>query len=53
MNTLFRGSSLVTACIEEVMKLVGVDYIHSTLKACIDQVTNKLPFGITALQPIH
>lgn len=38
LNTLFRGSSLVTACIEEIMKLVGVDYIHSTLKMCIDQV---------------
>eukprot|EP00058_Branchiostoma_floridae_P007819 XP_002593307.1 hypothetical protein BRAFLDRAFT_83855 [Branchiostoma floridae] len=35
-NTLFRGNSLLTKCVDEVMKLTGMHYLHLTIKKHID-----------------
>lgn len=37
-NTIFRGNSLTSKCIDETMKLAGMNYLHVTLKATIDEV---------------
>ncbi|KAK7499228.1 hypothetical protein BaRGS_00009488 [Batillaria attramentaria] len=37
-NTLFRGNSLLSKMIDELMKLVGLPYLHDTLKTFIDDV---------------
>ncbi|RUS78773.1 hypothetical protein EGW08_013457 [Elysia chlorotica] len=37
-NTLFRGNSLLTKMVDELMKLMGIPYLRDTLKAFIDQV---------------
>ncbi|KAK7089995.1 hypothetical protein V1264_009860 [Littorina saxatilis] len=37
-NTLFRGNSLLSKMIDELMKLVGLPYLHDTLKAFVDYV---------------
>ncbi len=37
-NTFFRGNTLVTKLIDELMKLVGLPYLHDTLKPIIAQV---------------
>lgn len=38
VNTIFRGNSLVSKCIDELMKLVGIRYLHETLKGCVETV---------------
>lgn len=38
VNTIFRGNSLVSKCIDELMKLVGLRYLHETLKGCVENV---------------
>lgn len=38
VNTIFRGNSLLSKCIDELMKLVGLRYLHDTLNACIEKV---------------
>ena len=37
-NTLFRGNNLLTELVAELMKLVGLPYLHNTLKPILDQV---------------
>lgn len=37
-NTLFRGNSLLSKMVDELMKLVGLPYLHDTLKTFIDDV---------------
>lgn len=38
VNTIFRGNSLISKCIDELMKLVGMRYLHETLKSCVETV---------------
>ncbi|ESP04353.1 hypothetical protein LOTGIDRAFT_170855 [Lottia gigantea] len=37
-NTLFRGNSLVSKLIDELMKLIGLPYLHNTIKPLIDEI---------------
>lgn len=37
-NTIFRGNSLTSKCIDETMKLAGMHYLHVTLKPTIEEV---------------
>ncbi|KAG7175406.1 Ras GTPase-activating protein 3-like [Homarus americanus] len=37
-NTIFRGNTLVSKCIDELMKLVGHHYLRSTLKPTLDLI---------------
>ncbi|KAM8954422.1 ras GTPase-activating protein 2 [Pelodytes ibericus] len=37
-NTIFRGNSLATRCLDETMKLVGDHYLKVTLKPVIDEI---------------
>ncbi|NXP80235.1 RASA2 protein, partial [Ramphastos sulfuratus] len=37
-NTVFRGNSLATRCVDEMMKIVGKHYLKVTLKPVIDEV---------------
>ena len=41
VNTIFRGNSLVSKCIDELMKLVGIRYLHETLCDCVDIVIQE------------
>ena len=38
LNTLFRGNTLVTKLIDDLMKLVGLPYLQETIKPIIDQI---------------
>ncbi|GAB1293008.1 Ras GTPase-activating protein 3 [Apodemus speciosus] len=48
-NTIFRGNSLTSKCIDETMKLAGMHYLHVTLKPTIEEAVRhplrKLPPG--------
>ncbi|NXS21855.1 RASA2 protein, partial [Mystacornis crossleyi] len=47
-NTIFRGNSLATRCVDEMMKIVGKHYLKVTLKPVIDEVgypTETLALG--------
>ena len=35
---LFRGNTLVSKLVDELMKLVGLHYLHDTLKDILDEV---------------
>uniref|UniRef100_A0A8C0RQS8 RAS p21 protein activator 3 n=1 Tax=Canis lupus familiaris TaxID=9615 RepID=A0A8C0RQS8_CANLF len=37
-NTIFRGNSLTSKCIDETMKLAGMHYLHMTLKPAIEEI---------------
>ena len=37
-NTIFRGNTLASKCMDELMKLTGHHYLKETLKPAIDQV---------------
>ncbi|KAK7078654.1 Ras GTPase-activating protein 2 [Halocaridina rubra] len=37
-NTIFRGNTLVSKCIDELMKLVGRHYLRTTLKPTLDTI---------------
>lgn len=41
-NTIFRGNSLTSKCIDETMKLAGKHYLQVTLKPIIDEVSSPL-----------
>ncbi|GAA6066716.1 ras GTPase-activating protein 3, partial [Tachysurus ichikawai] len=41
-NTIFRGNSLTSKCIDETMKLAGMHYLQVTLKPIIDEVRLSL-----------
>lgn len=40
-NTIFRGNSLATRCIDETMKLVGKYYLKVTLKPILDEICDS------------
>lgn len=42
-NTIFRGNSLTSKCIDETMKLAGMHYLQVTLKPIIDEVCHSIP----------
>uniref|UniRef100_A0A7N9CV53 Ras GTPase-activating protein 2 n=1 Tax=Macaca fascicularis TaxID=9541 RepID=A0A7N9CV53_MACFA len=42
-NTIFRGNSLATRCLDEMMKIVGGHYLKVTLKPILDEVQNISP----------
>ncbi|MPC27319.1 Ras GTPase-activating protein 3 [Portunus trituberculatus] len=53
-NTIFRGNTLVSKCIDELMKLVGHHYLRSTLKPTLDLIfRERKPCEIdpTKMQP--
>uniref|UniRef100_A0AAY4CR43 RAS p21 protein activator 2 n=1 Tax=Denticeps clupeoides TaxID=299321 RepID=A0AAY4CR43_9TELE len=37
-NTIFRGNSLATRCIDDMMKIVGRSYLAVTLKPVLDEI---------------
>uniref|UniRef100_A0A8C3Y6T9 RAS p21 protein activator 2 n=1 Tax=Catharus ustulatus TaxID=91951 RepID=A0A8C3Y6T9_CATUS len=37
-NTIFRGNTLATRCVDEMMKIVGKHYLKVTLKPVIDEI---------------
>lgn len=37
-STLFRGNSMATKCTDQFMKIVGLHYLHETLKGIIDDI---------------
>lgn len=37
-NTIFRGNTLVSKMMDEVMKLAGLHYLHNTLRSSLDLV---------------
>uniref|UniRef100_A0A452UFY0 RAS p21 protein activator 2 n=2 Tax=Ursus TaxID=9639 RepID=A0A452UFY0_URSMA len=37
-NTIFRGNSLATRCLDEMMKIVGGHYLKVTLKPILDEI---------------
>uniref|UniRef100_A0A6Q2XJG5 RAS p21 protein activator 2 n=1 Tax=Esox lucius TaxID=8010 RepID=A0A6Q2XJG5_ESOLU len=37
-NTIFRGNSLATRCIDDMMKIVGRSYLTVTLKPVLDEI---------------
>ncbi|XP_056467131.1 ras GTPase-activating protein 2 [Gadus chalcogrammus] len=37
-NTIFRGNSLATRCIDDMMKIVGKSYLMGTLKPVLDEI---------------
>jgi hypothetical protein len=41
-NTIFRGNSLATRCLDEMMKIVGGHYLKVTLKSILDEVQSPL-----------
>uniref|UniRef100_T1IVH0 Ras GTPase-activating protein 3 n=1 Tax=Strigamia maritima TaxID=126957 RepID=T1IVH0_STRMM len=41
INTIFRGNTLVSKCMDEFMRLAGLHYLHETLKGTLDQVLNE------------
>ncbi|KAL3848073.1 hypothetical protein ACJMK2_018954 [Sinanodonta woodiana] len=40
-NTLFRGNTLLTKVLDELMKLVGLPYLHFTIKSIINQICSE------------
>ncbi|XP_007438716.2 ras GTPase-activating protein 2-like [Python bivittatus] len=38
VNTIFRGNSLATRCVDDMMKIVGKHYLKVTLKPVLDEV---------------
>ncbi|OCT81104.1 ras GTPase-activating protein 2 isoform X1 [Xenopus laevis] len=40
-NTIFRGNSLATRCLDETMKIVGKHYLKVTLKNVLDEICDS------------
>uniref|UniRef100_A0A8C7UA97 RAS p21 protein activator 2 n=1 Tax=Oncorhynchus mykiss TaxID=8022 RepID=A0A8C7UA97_ONCMY len=40
-NTIFRGNSLATRCIDDMMKIVGRSYLTVTLKPVLDEICDS------------
>ncbi|KAM4695557.1 ras GTPase-activating protein 2 [Discoglossus pictus] len=40
-NTIFRGNSLATRCLDETMKIVGNHYLKVTLKQVLDEICDS------------
>lgn len=43
-NTIFRGNSLATRCLDEMMKIVGGHYLKVTLKPILDEVRSEYTY---------
>lgn len=41
VNTIFRGNSLATRCIDDMMKIVGKNYLTVILKPVIDEICDS------------
>ncbi|XP_039213388.1 ras GTPase-activating protein 2 isoform X3 [Crotalus tigris] len=51
VNTIFRGNSLTTRCVDEMMKIVGKHYLKVTLKPILDEICeNPKPCEIDPLK---
>ncbi|NWH95722.1 RASA2 protein, partial [Aegithalos caudatus] len=50
-NTIFRGNSLATRCVDEMMKIVGKHYLKVTLKPVIDEVGYPTETSLGLLSP--
>lgn len=50
-NTIFRGNSLTSKCIDETMKLAGMQYLHVTLKPTIEEVRARRRGGRAPRSP--
>uniref|UniRef100_A0A8B9RU92 RAS p21 protein activator 2 n=1 Tax=Accipiter nisus TaxID=211598 RepID=A0A8B9RU92_9AVES len=51
-NTVFRGNSLATRCVDEMMKIVGKHYLKVTLKPVIDEVGDPTETFFRILRPL-
>ncbi|NXT39254.1 RASA2 protein, partial [Pelecanoides urinatrix] len=51
-NTVFRGNSLATRCVDEMMKIVGKHYLKVTLKPVIDEVGYPTETVFRTLSPL-
>ncbi|NXJ80079.1 RASA2 protein, partial [Trogon melanurus] len=51
-NTVFRGNSLATRCVDEMMKIVGKHYLKVTLKPVIDEVGYPTETFFRTLKPV-
>lgn len=40
-NTIFRGNTLVSKMMDEVMRLAGLHYLHETLRPALEQVFSE------------
>ncbi|XP_064614886.1 ras GTPase-activating protein 3-like isoform X2 [Liolophura sinensis] len=40
-NTLFRGNTLASKLVDSLMKLVGIPYLHDTIKGVIDLIRSE------------
>ncbi|OWF54600.1 ras GTPase-activating protein 3-like [Mizuhopecten yessoensis] len=40
-NTVFRGNTLITKVIDELMKLVGLPCLHEAIKATVDEICTE------------
>jgi hypothetical protein len=47
VNTIFRGNTLVSKCMDELMKIVGIRYLHETLRTTIEQVLHQMLIRIS------
>ncbi|NWT46419.1 RASA2 protein, partial [Chroicocephalus maculipennis] len=52
-NTIFRGNSLATRCVDEMMKIVGKHYLKVTLKPVIDEVGYPTETVLRILSPLE
>ncbi|NXQ78492.1 RASA2 protein, partial [Quiscalus mexicanus] len=52
-NTIFRGNSLATRCVDEMMKIVGKHYLKVTLKPVIDEVCYPAETSLGKLSPLE
>ncbi|NXP97847.1 RASA2 protein, partial [Vidua macroura] len=52
-NTIFRGNSLATRCVDEMMKIVGKHYLKVTLKPVIDEVCYPTATSLGKLSPLE
>ena len=37
-NTIFRGNTLVSKCMDELMKLAGLHYLHTVLRPVVERI---------------
>ncbi|NXQ54995.1 RASA2 protein, partial [Anthoscopus minutus] len=51
-NTIFRGNSLATRCVDEMMKIVGKHYLKVTLKPVLDEVGYPPETSLGTLSPL-
>ncbi|XP_037076220.1 ras GTPase-activating protein 3-like [Pollicipes pollicipes] len=41
LNTIFRGNTLVSKCMDELMKLAGLHYLHTVLKPVVERIAQE------------